>query len=110
MRIVSQSEVPPATAERFAAASLVETTSSSLRVIRLAPGQELPPHRHGVSDLLLLAFDGTTTLDTDDGARVLERGDVAVLTGDEELRAANRGDTDVTLLAFLSPPFPPRTA
>ena len=109
MRIVNLSDVPAA-AERFVAASLVETASSSLRVIRLAPGQELPPHTHGASDLLLVVAAGTTTLETEDGAVLLAEGSVAVLSGDEELRAANRGDDPVTLLAFLSPPFPPRPA
>jgi hypothetical protein len=35
-------------------------------------------------------------------------GHLAVLRGTEELRASNAGTTAVTLLAFLSPPFPPR--
>ena len=108
MRIVSMSEAPAVNADRFVAVSLVETPQSSLRVIRLGPGQELPPHTHGVSDLLLLAVEGQATLDTADGPVLLDAGSVAVLSGDEELRAANRGQADVTLVAFLAPPFPPR--
>jgi quercetin dioxygenase-like cupin family protein len=110
MRIVSLSEAPAVTAERFVAVSLVETPSSSMRVIRLGPGHELPPHRHGSSDLLLLATEGTATLATADGDVLLPAGAVAVLSGDEELRAANHGTDDVTLVAFLAPPFPPRSA
>ena len=108
MRIVSLAEAPAVNADRFVAVSLVETPGSSLRVIRLAPGQELPMHTHGASDLLLLAVEGQTTLGTADGPVPLDAGSVAVLTGDEELRAANRGPDDVTLVAFLAPPFPPR--
>lgn len=108
MRIVSLSEAPPVDPSRFVASSLVETPSSSLRVIRLGPGQELPPHTHATSDLLLLAVEGETTLDTPAGPMSLPAGSVAVLDGTEELRASNRGAQDVTLLAFLSPPFPPR--
>ncbi len=100
----------PDYADKFVAVSLIETETSSLRVIRLAPGQELPPHRHGVSDLLLLAVEGAATLTTPEGDVALETGAVAVLEGGEELRAANRGDVGLTLLAFLSPPFPPRSA
>ncbi|EYR63132.1 cupin [Actinotalea ferrariae CF5-4] len=108
MRLVHLSDVPAVTAERFVAQSLVETPTSSLRVIRLAPGQDLPPHRHGSSDLDLLVVEGVVTLDGEDGPVEVGAGGVAVLTGDEELRASNHGDDDVTLVAFLSPPFPPR--
>lgn len=109
MRIVHLSDVPPATADRFSAESLVETPTSSLRVIRLAPGQELPPHRHGASHLDLLVVQGVVTLERDDDGPVQVRaGSVVVLAGDEELRASNRGADDVTLVAFLAPPFPPR--
>lgn len=94
--------------DHFVAVSLVETETSSMRVIRLAPGQELPPHRHGISDLLLLVVEGTATLTTPEGDVELETGAVAVLEGGEELRAANRGEPGLTLIAFLSPPFPPR--
>ena len=106
---MSLSEAPAVTADRFVAVSLVEAPASSLRVIRLGPGQELPPHRHGASDLLLLATHGSATLTTPDGELVLEAGSVAVLSGDDELRAANHGDVEVTLVAFLAPPFPPRS-
>ena len=108
MRIISLADAPAINPDRFVAVSLVETESASMRVIRLAPGQELPPHRHGSSDLLLLAVEGETTIDAPDGPVALPQGSVAVLTGDEELRAANRGTADVTLVAFLAPPFPPR--
>jgi len=110
MRIVSLSQAPAVNPDRFVAVSLVETPASSMRVIRLAPGQELRPHVHGASDLLLLAVEGQATLDTLDGPVLLDAGAVAVLEGQEELRAANRGEADVTLVAFLAPPFPPRPA
>lgn len=110
MRLAHLSDVPAVTADRFVATSLVETPTSSLRVIRLAPGQALPPHRHGSSDLNLLVVEGVVTLDGTDGPVGVEPGGVAVLTGDEELRASNHGADDVTLVAFLSPPFPPRDA
>jgi quercetin dioxygenase-like cupin family protein len=108
MRIARLSDIPLATAARFVAEPLVETPTSSLRVIRLAPGQDLPPHRHGASHLALLVVEGVVTIDADDGPVQLGPGAVAALTGEEELRAANRGADDVTLVAFLAPPFPPR--
>ena len=108
MQILSLADAPAHSAERFVAVPFAEGTHSNARVIRLSPGQVLPPHTHGDSDLMLYAVEGETTLDTDDGAVTLAAGQLAVLRGTEELRAANVGTAGVTLLAFLSPPFPPR--
>jgi quercetin dioxygenase-like cupin family protein len=108
MQILSLSEAPAHSSERFVAVPFAEGINSNARLIRLSPGQALPPHTHGDSDLMLYAVEGETTLDTDDGAVTLAAGQLAVLHGSEELRAANVGTSGVTLLAFLSPPFPPR--
>ncbi|MEP7161983.1 MAG: flagellin [Dermatophilaceae bacterium] len=108
MEILSLSQVPDAV-DHLVAESLVETPTSTLRVIRLAPGQTLPPHTHASSDLVMLVVEGRATLDTPDGPRQLDPGDIAVLVGSEELRVGNEGQDNVTLAAFLSPPFPPRS-
>ncbi|NLE70486.1 MAG: cupin domain-containing protein [Actinomycetales bacterium] len=111
MEIHSLADAPGYDDARFVAVPFAEGTQSNARLIRLAPGQELPPHTHGASDLLLYAVEGEATLDTDAGPVPLPAGSLAVLRGDEELRAANRaapGGDGVTLLAFLAPPFPPR--
>lgn len=82
-------------------------THGNVRLIRLAPGQALPPHRHGDSDLFLYAVEGRAVLDTEAGPVDLPAGSLAVLSGQEELRATNAGAVGVTFLAFLAPPFPP---
>ena len=59
---------------------------------------------------MIFAVEGEGTLDTDDGTVPFGAGSLAFYRGDEELRVANRGQTGLlTLLAFLSPPFPPRS-
>ena len=40
---------------RLVAEPLIEGLQSSVRIMRLSPGQALPPHRHGASDLMLFA-------------------------------------------------------
>lgn len=108
MKILSLADAPAHNADRFVAVPFADGVHSNARLIRLAPGQTLPPHTHGQSDLMLYAVEGETSIDTDDGPRTLPAGHLAVLSGTEELRATNNGDAPVTLLAFLSPPFPPR--
>jgi quercetin dioxygenase-like cupin family protein len=89
---------------------LLDATQSNVRVIRLSPGQGLPPHTHTASDLMLYVVEGAGHLGTPDGDVSFTAGTIAHLRGDEELRVSNTGTTGMTLLAFLAPPFPPPLA
>jgi quercetin dioxygenase-like cupin family protein len=100
-------DAAPYDADGFVAQGLLDTAQCNVRLIRLSPGQALPAHTHGASDLMLYAVEGGGTIDTAEGAVPFTAGTVASLRGDEELRVANTGDDGMTLLAFLSPPFPP---
>ena len=96
--------------EGVVAEALLEGSQSNVRVIRLSPGQALPPHTHGVSDLMLFAVEGRGVLTTADGPVSFAEGSLAYFPGNEELNVANDGPTGLTLLAFLAPVFPPRSA
>jgi quercetin dioxygenase-like cupin family protein len=87
--------------------ALMEGAQGRVRLIRLGPGQTLPPHRHGVSELMLYAVSGSGALDTDAGVVPFNEGALACYSGAEELRVRNTGGGDLTLLAFLAPKFPP---
>ncbi len=108
MDIVTLAAAPAYDLERVVAEPFLEGAQSNVRVIRLSPGQALPPHTHGSSDLMLYAVEGEGVLETGDGSVSFAAGSLAFYRGDEELRVANEGGTGLTLLAFLSPPFPPR--
>ncbi|HUZ40469.1 MAG TPA: hypothetical protein VMU68_03645 [Acidimicrobiales bacterium] len=109
MDIVRLSDIPAYDSDKVIAQSLLEGPQSSVRVIKLSPGQVLPPHRHGSSDLMLFAVEGEGVLNTESGAVAFGAGCLASLRGDEELRVSNQGRVGLTLLAFLAPPFPPRS-
>jgi|SRR5579884_4360962 len=89
------------------ASLLLDGRQSNVRLIRLAPGHALPPHRHGASDLMLYAASGQGELEAAEGARPFGAGALAFYTGDEELRVRNVGSDELVLLAFLAPKFPP---
>ncbi len=110
MKITHLREATDYDATTFVAEPFLDGSQSNVRIIRLAPGQALPMHTHDVSDLMLFVVEGTATLQTDDGPTSFPSGSLAFLRGDEELRVSNGGDTGVTLLAFLAPPFPPSTS
>jgi mannose-6-phosphate isomerase-like protein (cupin superfamily) len=92
------------------ATQLLEGDKSNVRVIRIAPGQALPPHRHGASDLMLFAAEGDGVLELSEGSVQFGAGALAFYRGDEELRVRNTGSAELTLLAFLAPKFPPAPA
>ena len=110
MDIVTLADAPAYDGERVVAEPFLEGTQSNVRVIRLSPGQALPPHTHGSSDLMIYAVEGEGVLESDGSSVAFAAGSLAFYRGDEELRVANEGGTGLTLLAFLSPPFPPRSA
>ncbi len=105
--IISLSDAPGYDGNRLIAEPLIEGSQSNVRIIRLSPGQALPPHRHGSSDLMLFAVEGEAVLETESGTVTFGAGSLAFYRGDEELRVSNEGLTGLTLLAFLAPPFPP---
>jgi quercetin dioxygenase-like cupin family protein len=109
VEIVSHADAPGYDLNAVVAQPLLEGSQCNVRIIRLSPGQALPPHTHGVSDLMLYAVEGEGTLATDAGTVPFAAGSVAFYRGDEELRVANAGESGLTLLAFLAPPFPSRS-
>ena len=110
MKIVTLADAPPYDRDRLVAQPFLDGSTSNVRIIRLAAGQVLPPHTHGSSDLMLYAVEGEGVIETDEEVVEFPAGSLAFYPGDEELRVANAGETGLTLLAFLAPPFPPRTA
>jgi quercetin dioxygenase-like cupin family protein len=105
MRVIHVQDAAGYDPARFVAKPFIEGDHANARLIRLAPGQALPPHRHGVSDLFLYVVEGTGELDTPEGAVSFGAGALAHYRGAEELRVRNAGQTGLTLLAFLAPKF-----
>lgn len=108
MKLVRIDDAPPYDEERIVAKPFLDAEQCNARIIRLAPGQAVPPHTHGASDLMIYVVEGVGRIVTPDGEQELSAGSLAHLRGDEELNVENAGDVGMTLLAFLAPPFPPR--
>ena len=102
MDIISLSDAPAYDSNRVVAQPFLEGSQSNVRLIRLSPGQALPPHTHGSSDLMIFAVEGEGTLDTDDGTVPFGAGSLAFYRGDEELRVANKGQTGPSLANRLA--------
>lgn len=107
--IVRLSDIPAYDNEKLIAQPFIDGSQSNVRVIKLSPGQALPPHRHDSSDLMLFVVEGEGVLQTENGTVAFAAGSLAYLQGDEELRVSNQGQVGLTMLAVLAPPFPPRS-
>lgn len=110
MQIKNLNQASDFNPEKYVAEEFLEGEQSNVRIIKLAPGTSLPPHKHGESDLMLFVAEGTATLETTDGDRAFAKGNLAFVPSTEELRVSNQGREGVVLLAFLTPKFPPRKA
>jgi len=105
MQLVRIAEAAGYDPARFVARPFLEGDHANVRLIRLAPGQALPPHRHAQSDLFLYAVEGEGELETEEGKVAFAAGALAHYRGEELLRVRNAGTTGLTLLAFLAPKF-----
>ena len=109
MKMTTLADAPAYDSEQFVAAPLLDGSQSNVRFIRLSPGQTLPQHTHSTSDLMIYIVEGTGALTVDGNKVDFGAGSLAHFNGDEELRLSNTGTTGLTALAFLAPPFPPKS-
>lgn len=58
---------------------------------------------------MLYAVEGSGTPNIDGASWAFDVGSLAYFGGDEELRLSNNSASGLTALAFLPPPFPPRS-
>jgi quercetin dioxygenase-like cupin family protein len=107
VQLTRLTDAPGYDEQQFVARPLLDAAQCNVRLIRLSPGQALPPHTHDSSDLMLYVVEGDGEIGTPDGDVGFAAGALAHLTGEEQLRVTNTGTTGMTLLAFLAPPFPP---
>ncbi|MCU1497170.1 MAG: cupin [Acidimicrobiales bacterium] len=107
MDLVTIATASPYDDRKLVADAFLDGDQANVRLIRMSPGQQLPAHTHGRSELMLYVVEGAATLETDEGPVAFSAGSLACYRQGEELRVRNDGPIGVTLLAFLTPPFPP---
>lgn len=88
-------------ADRPATAVLADGPDARLVVFRLAPGQEVAPHR-STSTVILTVIRGPGEILGPDGARTLDAGSVA-LFAPEELHGMRATGTELIVLATIAP-------
>lgn len=87
--------------DRPATAVLYDAPDARLVVFRLAPGQEVPPHRSG-STVLLQVLEGAGVLSGEEGERRCAAGEL-VAFAPNELHGMRATEGELILLATIAP-------
>ncbi|QGU96329.1 cupin domain-containing protein [Clostridium bovifaecis] len=72
-------------------------------VLNLMPGQEIPPHQHENSDLILYVLEGAGKLTIDEKKQDIIEGDVVYCTGEEMLSLVNNKDNNLSCFVVITP-------
>ncbi len=88
--------------KRPATAMLLDSPDARMMVFRIAPGQEVPPHR-SPSTVLLTVLSGVGTVLGRDGWSECSVGDMVVYEPDEVHAMRSTEDAELLLLATLAP-------
>src|ERR1039458_2586454 len=104
--IVRLSDIPAYDKEKLIAQPLIDGSQSNVRVIKLSPGQALPPHRHGSSDLMLFVVEGEGVLQSENGTVAFAAGSSPFLEGGGEPGRPNQGQVGSPRAGFPPPAIP----
>lgn len=72
-------------------------------VLNLTPGQEVPPHNHEQSDLIIHVLVGEGDLTVDGNTSKITQGDVIHCDGSELFSLKNTGDKNMSCFVILAP-------
>lgn len=72
-------------------------------VLNLMPGQEIPPHEHEDSDLVLHVLTGGGELAVDDKVQNIKKGDVVYTVGKEVFSLKNNTDENLSCFVVIAP-------
>lgn len=72
-------------------------------VLNLMPGQELPPHQHEESDLVMYVVSGGAELTVDGKAQDITVGDIVYCTGEEVFSMKNNTNENLSCFVVITP-------
>lgn len=72
-------------------------------VLNMKPSQEIPPHQHEESDLVLHVLTDSGELTVDGKTQTIVPGDVIYCTGEEVFSLINTGSEDMSSFVVIAP-------
>jgi quercetin dioxygenase-like cupin family protein len=82
---------------------LLDTAPALVFVLNLAPDQEIPPHQHPGSEVIITVLDGVGTILADGNPIQVQAMDMVHLKGEEALQVTNGSHATLSLLVTLAP-------
>ncbi|MGG3467934.1 cupin domain-containing protein [Neobacillus pocheonensis] len=88
--------------EKFTKRIMFKEGDSTVFVLNFEPGQSLPTHKHPGSHVYLLVLQGQGVFTINNEKVEVEKDDVVLCTGEEEMAFTNTGTTNCSLYVNLN--------
>ena len=88
--------------EKFTKKDMLNEEKALVFTLNLLPGQEIPPHRHGESGLIIHVLNGTGELIINNEITSISAGTVIYCSGDELFAMKNTSSENLNCFAILT--------
>src|SRR6476659_5328083 len=88
--------------EKFTKRIIFKEGESAVFVLNFAPQQTLPSHKHPGSNVYLLVVEGGGTFTINNKEVKVQKNDVVLCTGEEEMAFLNDGQEHTSLYVLLN--------
>lgn len=87
---------------RFTKNDILNEDKALAFTLNIKPGQEVPPHRHGESGLIIHVLTGVGLLTADYKSKEVREGDVIYCSGEELFSLKNISEENMCCFAVLT--------
>ncbi|GLC30114.1 cupin domain-containing protein [Clostridium omnivorum] len=102
MQLVKISDHQIYSDDRFVKKDMINEEKALLFTLNLKPGQEVPPHTHGESGLIIYVISGNGLLNVNNKTEKIAAGDAIYCSGNELFSMKNTSDENLSCFASLT--------
>lgn len=102
MQVVKISDHQIYSDERFVKKDMINEEKALMFMLNLKPGQEIPPHTHGESGLIIYVVSGSGILSISNKTEKITAGDAIYCSGNELFSMKNTSEENLSCFASLT--------
>jgi quercetin dioxygenase-like cupin family protein len=102
MKLVKITDYQIYSDDRFVKKDMINEEKALLFMLNLKPGQEVPPHAHGESGLIIHVLSGSGTLNINNKSEHITVGDIIYCSGNELFSMKNTSEEKLSCFASLT--------
>ncbi len=106
MDVLSLDDYAATSPEGFTKRVFLQSPGGLVFRLNFEPGQSLPPHTHGESEIAVQVLEGEGEVRVDDRVEPVRAGQLVRCAGSETFSVNNTGRSRLSLLVFLYPGDP----